>query len=140
MDLSSMIFPRSVRKRIFVLPDLKIVWIAIPKSGCTAITQMLAEATCYDPDTSKASALAERSRELLIHDRKVNLLPRLEDLPPRIRADAIHSPDWWRFTVVRDPFARFFSARSDKVLLRAPGTKDLWPFSKDVVQDTPVRF
>lgn len=130
-----MIFQRIVRKRIFVLPRERIVWIAIPKSGCTAITQLLAEATCYDPHASEASPLAERSRALLIHDRKVNLIPRLENLPARIRKDAIHSPDWWRFTVVRDPFARFFSAWSDKILLRAPGTKHLWHVSEDILQD-----
>lgn len=95
---------------------------------------MLAEASGFDPSSIDSSPLPERSRPLLIHDRRVNRIPRLEDLSSTMRKEAIRSPAWWRFAVVRDPYARFFSAWAEKVLLRAPGTRNLWSVSEDIVE------
>lgn len=118
---------------LHILPEWKILCLHIPKSGCTTLARMMAEATGKNPAPVESSAMPERSRESLIHDPQINRIPLWKDQDARIKQRSRNESGWWRFAVVRDPYARFFSAWVDKVLLRAPGTRHLWNFSPDVL-------
>lgn len=120
---------------LYLLPEWKILFLQIPKCGCTTLARMMAAAGGKTPAAVESSALPERSRESLIHDPRIHRIPYWKDQHARMKKRALEESGWWRFAIVRDPYARFFSAWLDKVFLRAPGTKHLWQMCTDTLDD-----
>jgi len=120
---------------LYLLPAWKILFLQIPKCGCTTLARMMAEAGGKKPAAAASSALPERSRESLIHDPRIHRIPCWKDQRARMKKRALEESGWWRFALVRDPYARFFSAWLEKVFLRAPGTKHLWQMCTDTLDD-----
>lgn len=112
---------RHVDTRTIVIPDLRILYVPVPKAGCTAILWSLAQLAGLEEDRFYRSYYREVSRSLTIHDYSgwpdEFLYASLdEEEKDRILA----ADDWLRFTVVRHPFRRLWSAWQSKLLLNEP--------------------
>jgi hypothetical protein len=99
----------------------RVLYIRVPKAACTTILWGLLELEGYDP------SMMERSRnplldtpDLVVHDMPLYPLPTIAEVSPGLRQAALTSPDWLRFAVVRNPYARLYSAWESKVLTRPP--------------------
>ena len=58
--------------------------------------------------------------DLVVHDMPLYPLPNIAEVSPALRQAALTSPDWLRFAVVRNPYARLYSAWESKVLTQPP--------------------
>jgi hypothetical protein len=104
-----------------VLEDVQLLYVPVPKAGCTAILHALAEAAGLPEEDLARSRKLEVTRDLAIHDPAVwgesfTLESRSAEEIDRI----FESPGWLRFTVVREPLRRLWSAWVSKVLVREP--------------------
>jgi hypothetical protein len=110
-----------VQQRTVVLPEHRVVFFPMPKAGCTSTLWLLAGIAGLSPDDFGRSALPEVSPALLVHDlaRWPGRL-RLSELDGEDRDRALHADGWFRFTIVRDPATRLWSAWQSKLLLREP--------------------
>ena len=61
-------FAGHVQTRTVVLPELRIVFLPIPKGGCTSILWLLSELAGLQPEAFLHSTLPEVSPSLTIHD------------------------------------------------------------------------
>lgn len=107
--------------RTIVLPQLRLLFLPVPKTGCTSLMWLLAELAGLPADRFAGSLRAEVSPALTVHDMSVwGPAYRLGTLPDAERDRALHEDGWLRFTLVRDPAARLWSAWQSKLLLREP--------------------
>ena len=112
---------RHVEQRTVVLPDLRVVYLPMPKAGCTTILWLLAELGGVPVHTFDRSAWPGVSPALLIHDTGLWGSGRfLGDYEGEERERVLTEEGWFRFTVVRDPIPRLWSAWQSKLLLREP--------------------
>jgi Sulfotransferase family/Glycosyl transferase family 2 len=114
-------FASHVESRTVVLPELRIVFLPIPKGGCTSILWLLSELAGIQSETFLHSTLPEVSPALTVHD--MSLWPpglRLSDYEGEQRKQVLEEEGWFRFAVVRHPGSRLWSAWQSKILLREP--------------------
>ena len=112
---------RHVEQRTVVLPDLRVVYLPMPKAGCTTILWLLAELGGVPVHTFDRAAWPGVSPALLIHDTGLWGSGRfLGDYEGEERERVLTEEGWFRFTVVRDPIPRLWSAWQSKLLLREP--------------------
>jgi Sulfotransferase family len=114
-------FANHVEQRSIVLPELRVLFLPIPKAGCTSILWLLAELAGLPLGRFRRSELAEPTPALTIHD--MSLWPdelRLGGRDEEDRERILTEDGWFRFTVVRDPGPRLWSAWQSKLLLREP--------------------
>lgn len=106
----------------------------MPKAGCTSILWLLAQAAALPPSRFHASPRPQVSRSMTIHD--MDCWPagcHWRRLTEEQRARVESDDAWLRFTVVRDPARRLWSAWQDKLLMRQPdfverfGVEDWFP-------------
>jgi hypothetical protein len=110
-----------ISQRGLVLEDLRIVFVPVPKAACTSMMWLLAELAGLERDHFESSPGHEVSPEMTIHDMKQWPSElRLVDWADERLDDVLQSDDWLRFTVVRNPFRRLFSAWQSKVMLAEP--------------------
>jgi hypothetical protein len=113
--------PGHVVRSAVVLEDVRLLYVPVPKAGCTAILRALAETAGLREQELSRSRKLEVTRDLTIHDPAVwgesfTLESRSAEDIDRI----FESSDWLRFTVVREPLRRLWSAWVSKVLVREP--------------------
>jgi Sulfotransferase family len=112
---------RHVEQRTVVLPDLRVLYLPMPKAGCTTILWLLAELGGVPVHTFDRSAWPGVSPALLIHDTGLWGSGRfLSDFEGEERERVLTEDGWFRFSVVRDPIPRLWSAWQSKLLLREP--------------------
>jgi hypothetical protein len=114
-------FASHVETRTVVLPELKVLFVPIPKGGCTSILWLLSELAGVQPEIFLHSTLPEVSPSLTVHD--MSLWPeglRLGDYDGDERKRVLEEDGWFRFAVVRHPGTRLWSAWQSKILLREP--------------------
>jgi len=126
--------PGHVLRSAVVLEDVELLYVPVPKAGCTAILKALAEVAGLPDDELARSRKLEVTRDLAIHDAAVwgesYLLGSRS--PDEVR-QILDAPRWLRFTVVREPLARLWSAWVSKILVREPrfvaafGREDWFP-------------
>jgi hypothetical protein len=111
-------------ERFFVAERSRTLYIRVPKAACTTMLWGLLELEGHDP------AMMNRSRnpglstpDVVVHDMALYPVPTLANVEPSLREDALTSVDWLRVAIVRNPFARLYSAWESKLLMRAPGAK-----------------
>jgi hypothetical protein len=110
-----------VLQRTIVLPDVKVLFLPIPKTGCTSVLWLLAHVAGLDPEAFTDSATSEVTSVLSIHDMSVwGPVHQLGRLPEDERERALHEDGWLRFALVRHPATRLWSAWQSKLLLREP--------------------
>jgi Sulfotransferase family len=114
-------FADHVERRTVVLPEQRILFLPMPKAGCTSVLWLLADLVGIPAETFSQSSLPEVSPALTIHD--MNLWgegQRLGDYAGEERERVLTEEGWFRFSVVRHPAPRLWSAWQSKLLLREP--------------------
>ncbi len=139
--------PDHVLQAAVVLDDVKLLYVPVPKAGSTAILWALAESERCGAETFHRSTKLEVTRALTVHD-----MSRWEDrhrLATRggREIEAIfRSDDWLRFTVVREPVRRLWSAWVTKILVHDPrfvamfGTEEWFPPVPERAEDVVTGF
>jgi hypothetical protein len=118
-------FDRHVLQRTVVLPEHRVLFVPVPKAGCTSVLWRLAALAGIDPGTFADSAMPEPTTALTVHD--MSRWPpehRLATYQPAERDRLLEADGWLRFTLVRDPATRLWSAWQSKLLLREPRFAD----------------
>ena len=107
--------------RALVFEDLRILYVPVPKASCTGILWLLAHASGLERERFLASSGGEVTPSLTIHD--LSRWPsryRFGLLQQEVQELALTGDGWLRFTVVRHPYARLWSAWQSKILLAEP--------------------
>lgn len=120
-----------------VIDDVRLVYIPVPKAATTSILSALAELVGVDPRVRLRSTKLEATRGTTIHDG--SLWPARARLGRRSDGEVeeiLTSDEWFRFTVVREPAARIWSAWVTKVLVRDP--RFLASFEPDLFPAPPT--
>jgi hypothetical protein len=106
-----------------IAKNLKVLYTPVPKSACTSLKYMLAEAEgTYSPETADYLVIAALSRKQLIHEPLIHGLTLIDQLETDLMEEALTSPEWLRLGAVRDPIARAYSAWENRIFLRAPSS------------------
>jgi hypothetical protein len=114
-------FARHVEQRTVVLPDLRVLYLPIPKAGCTSVLWRLAELAGVPVHIFDRSAWPGVSPALIIHDTTLWGPGRfLSDYEGEERERVLTEDGWFRFSLVRNPVPRVWSAWQSKLLLREP--------------------
>jgi Sulfotransferase family len=114
-------FSRHVLQRTVVLPELRVLFLPVPKAGCTSVMWTLASLAGIPPERFADSAMPEVSSALTVHDMSMwREEHRLSDYSEEDRERLLSEDGWLRFTLVRDPARRLWSAWQSKLLLREP--------------------
>jgi hypothetical protein len=114
-------YSRHVEQRTVVLTDLRVLYLPMPKAGCTTVLWLLAELAGLPVETFDRSAWPGVSPALVIHDMNLwGLGHRLSDYEGAERERVLTEEGWFRFSLVRHPATRLWSAWQSKLLLREP--------------------
>ncbi len=114
-------FAQHVELRTVVLPEHRVVFLPIPKTGCSTVLWILAEVAGIPLETFDQSSLSEVSPTLTVHDMSLwGPGRRLADYQGEERERVLTEEGWLRFSIVRDPAQRLWSAWQSKLLLREP--------------------
>jgi len=113
--------PEHVLGTAVALDEARLLYVPVPKTGCTAVLWALAGAAGLSEEDFARSRKLEVTRALTVHDLSVwgpkhTLAERSERELERI----LHSSDWLRVSVVREPLRRLWSAWASKLLVRDP--------------------
>jgi Sulfotransferase family len=114
-------FARHVLERTVVLPEHKVLFLPVPKAGCTTVLWLLAELAGLAMEDFAESGGPEVSAATTVHDlSRWRPEHRLAQYGGDERERLLHEDGWLRFTLVRDPARRLWSAWQSKLLLREP--------------------
>jgi hypothetical protein len=114
-------FADHVERRTVVLSEQRVLFLPMPKAGCTSVLWLLAELAGIPSETFAQSSLPEVSPALTIHDMSLwGEGHRLGDYEGEERERVLTEEGWLRFSVVRHPAPRLWSAWQSKLLLREP--------------------
>jgi Sulfotransferase family len=114
-------FSQHVTQRTVVLPELRVLFLPMPKAGCTTVLWVLAELAGLSLESFSRSTLPEVSPALTVHDMSLwRDEHRLSHYEGAGRARVLEEDGWFRFTLVRHPGPRLWSAWYSKLLLREP--------------------
>jgi Sulfotransferase family len=107
--------------RAIVIEPARVLFVPIPKSACSSIMWALAEVAGIPAEHFERSISRETTAAMTVHDMKLwgpenRLIERTDDDLARLLTEE----GWLRFTVVRDPVPRLWSAWQSKVLAREP--------------------
>ncbi|HSE80804.1 MAG TPA: sulfotransferase family 2 domain-containing protein [Gaiellaceae bacterium] len=114
-------FAQHVELRTVVLRELRVLYLPIPKAGWTTVLWLLSELAGIPAETFEHSTLPGVSPALTVHDMSLwGPGRRLADYEGEERERVLTEDGWLRFSVVRDPAPRLWSAWQSKLLLREP--------------------
>lgn len=100
----------------------RFVYVPVAKAACSSLKWAVAELAGEDPAQFLGSTSSSPTRRQTVHDRtRWRHTPRWRDLEPAEAQAVAADPDWFTFTVVRDPWSRLWSAWQSKLLVRNPG-------------------
>jgi hypothetical protein len=122
VDALSDIARSHVEGRAIAIPEFQVLYVPIPKTAWTSTLWALAGLAGLAAADFTASTKPEVSAAMAVHDQAIwRRHGRLwRDQGDDLRAEALGSPEWFRFAVVRDPTRRLWSAWQSKLLLREP--------------------
>ena len=109
---------------LYVGQQARILYIRVPKAACTTLLWGLLEWEGHDP-----SLMSHSQKPLLstpssvVHDMDLYPVPTLPAVTPELRRQALTGPGWLRVAVVRNPYARLYSAWESKLLVKPPGNR-----------------
>jgi hypothetical protein len=118
-------FSEHLLQHTVVLREPRVLFRPVPKAGCTSLLWLLSELAGIAPERFAESTLPEPSSALTVHDMNVwEPEHRLAHHEGAERELLLAEDGWLRFTVVRDPWRRLWSAWQSKLLLREPRFAD----------------
>jgi hypothetical protein len=108
--------------RTLVLAEHKLLYLPVPKTAWTSMLWLVAELAGIPEERFYRSLKSEVTNSLSNHDMKTwgEHGRRLTDLSPEDRERALNEDGWLRFSVVREPAERLWSAWQSKLLMREP--------------------
>ena len=110
-----------VRVHTIVLPEHRVLFMPTPKAACTTILWQLAALGGQPLAWFDESPLSEVSTALTIHDmNRWDSRFRFGKLSEAEQQAILADDSWFRFTTVRNPATRVWSAWQSKLLLREP--------------------
>jgi hypothetical protein len=109
-----------LRRNTYVLGNQAVLYVAVAKAACTSLKHIVAQIAGEPPFEGRGLESAEIERELIVHERGLWRTPSLADIGETAKQEVLQSRKYFRFTVVRNPFTRLFSAWQSKLLLREP--------------------
>lgn len=104
----------------YVVEERRLLYVATPKAACTTLKSLLLRVAGGELGVLAGSTSAHPTAEMLVHDRERFPVPSLATLDPSARERALVEEGWLRFCVVRNPYARLYSAWEGKVLVGDP--------------------
>lgn len=124
-ELYPHVSPRDIRHRLwyctFVNFERRYLYYEVPKAACTSMKTLIHSLEDLPRITTFAGSLTEVRREMFIHSRDQFALKSLVDFEDDLQEQILSSPDFLRFTIVRNPYTRLVSAWKDKIRVCAPG-------------------
>jgi hypothetical protein len=109
-----------------VLPEYRVLFVPIPKSAWTSVLRLLLGPAGITPEGFASCEKPEVTLATTIHAtyvwRRAGLT--LDSLSDDARERAFTEDGWFRFSVVRDPATRLWSAWQSKLMLREPWFTD----------------
>lgn len=106
---------------VFLAERSRVVYMRVPKAACTTMLWTLMELEGHDPESMDRSLKPLLSTpDVLVHDMNFYPLPTLKTASPALIDEALTSSEWLRVAVVRNPYARLYSAWESKILLGPP--------------------
>ena len=113
--------PAHVELNTVVFDELRLAYVPVPKAASTSILGALFELAGGGLDDRMRSLKHEATRDQTVHDASLwDPRHRLEQRSATEREWILESDEWFRFTVVREPARRIWSAWVSKVLVRDP--------------------
>ncbi|MGK7899521.1 MAG: Stf0 family sulfotransferase, partial [Xenococcus sp. (in: cyanobacteria)] len=102
----------------FINHNLRIVYCSIPKNACTLFKNLIVD----NSDNKEEYELSQQNVHQFLANRRGNIFPLLS---------CLESPDYFKFVILRNPFARLASAYLDKF------AKHPFPesFARDVIRE-----
>jgi ADP-heptose:LPS heptosyltransferase/glycosyltransferase involved in cell wall biosynthesis len=110
----------------YVNVERRYMYYEVAKAGCTAVKWLLHSLEQLPPIAHFVGSQREARRDMFIHERTNIKIPSLLDLDNATQEFVLTSPEFMRFTVVRNPYTRIESAWKDKVRLCAPTYERLY--------------
>lgn len=120
---------RQLESNTYFSPCDLLLYVATPKVACTSLKWWFAELLGVQVAIEEGRVSQETDPELVIHDTFSRVAPEYTGANDAGLIEALSSPDYLRFCVVRNPFTRVFSAWQSKWLLREPLQSDAYPYS-----------
>jgi Sulfotransferase family len=117
---------RRLRYSTFVSLPKRFMYFEVPKAACTKMKELLRTLEQGPSLQLFAGDLLETRRDMFIHARQNVPLPSLVDLDDQTQKTVLESPDFLRFTFVRNPYTRVVSAWKNKVMLCEPGHENVY--------------
>jgi hypothetical protein len=127
-DYHPTLSPETVRERIayatYVSTERKYLYCEVPNAGCTSLKWLIHTLEGLPRIEPLQGALRAPRRDLFIHDRGQFRMSSLLDFDDAQQEYILTSPEFFRFTVVRNPYTRLESAWQDTVRTCAPTYED----------------
>ncbi len=115
-----------LRYSTFVSVPKRYMYFEVPKAACTQMKELLRTLENGPPIKLFAGGLRVTRRDMFVHARQNVPLPSLAGLDDKTQREVLESPNFFRMTVVRNPYTRLASAWKNRVFLCEPGQEDLY--------------
>jgi hypothetical protein len=106
-----------LRQSTYVSVPKRYLYFEVPKAGCTQMKHLLRLVEGAAPLKLFTDGDWQTRRDMFIHARSNVPLPSLVDLDNATQRQVLESPDFFRMTIVRNPYTRLISAWRNNVLL-----------------------
>jgi Sulfotransferase family len=118
---------RSLASTVYVVEQAKVLYTKASKSACTTMLWTIIELDGRDPATLPFAARPSVMRSQVVHDASIHPVPTIDKVSPELRHEALTSDEWMRLAIIRDPYARLYSAWESRILLDNPGQWQSFP-------------
>lgn len=125
-ELDPEVIVRRIRRGSFVSTKKRYLYFEVPKAACTQMKELLRTLEGGPPVKLLAGRTWQTRREMFVHARSSVPLPSLVDLDDRTQREVLESPDFFRMTIVRNPYKRLISSYRNRVLLCEPGAEEVY--------------
>ena len=119
-DISVENITRRIGYASYVNVERRYMYYQVSKAGCTSMKWLLHSLERLPPIEYFIGPQRKSRRDMFIHERSSLKIPSLLDLDNATQEFVLTSPEFMRFTVVRNPYTRTEAAWKDKVRLCAP--------------------